>query len=356
MYIMSGDIAVVSYDPETFEYRITERDRAPLYITNRGDVYSWICSRAIDSTRGNSRSVKREFGLSRMADDYQTVNAIDAASITDNYWIKAEDDPRTYDDIKFYKNDYFGLSLMSDTSSLPLGKIRNPELTNIGSREKGWRLEDGDWWLYKNQPGYENLSEYISYRLGKLLGYSMAHYELVENGQYIRSCDFTEQKYNLQHIDYLVSDHYDGDVFVAEDDLDYNLEAISDKLGERYAREYTELIILDGLVENGDRHVKNYGVLTDRSTGELISMAPNYDNNQSLLYNGNMGPERSGGYLSYVTGFISRNGIRFDPKVREQDVREIIRDAAENSSYEFDQEFLYRYISAGLDKLLRASA
>lgn len=37
-------------------------------------------------------------------------------------------------------------------------------------------------------------------------------------------------------------------------------------------------------------------------------------------------------------------------------MREIIRDAAEKSSYELDQEFMYRYIAAGLDKLIRASA
>lgn len=37
-------------------------------------------------------------------------------------------------------------------------------------------------------------------------------------------------------------------------------------------------------------------------------------------------------------------------------MREIIRDAAEKNSYELDQEFMYRYIAAGLDKLIRASA
>lgn len=93
-----------------------------------------------------------------------------------------------------------------------------------------------------------------------------------------------------------------------------------------------------------------------QQTKQKLPAQSRYDNNQSLLYNGNMDPERSGGYLSYVTVFIRRNGIRFDPKVREQDVRKIIRDAAERSSYEFDQEFLYRYMSAGLDKLIRASA
>ena len=93
-----------------------------------------------------------------------------------------------------------------------------------------------------------------------------------------------------------------------------------------------------------------------QQTKRKLPAQPSYDNNQSLLYNGNLDPGQSGGYLSYVTGFISRNGIRFDLKVKGQDVREIIRDAAENRSYGFDQVFLYRYISAGLDKLIRASA
>ena len=93
-----------------------------------------------------------------------------------------------------------------------------------------------------------------------------------------------------------------------------------------------------------------------QQTKRKLPAQSSYDNNQSLLYNGNMDSGRSGGYLSYVTGFISRNGIRFDPKVRGQDVRGIIRDAAEKSSYELEHEFMYWYISAGLDKLIRASA
>lgn len=91
-------------------------------------------------------------------------------------------------------------------------------------------------------------------------------------------------------------------------------------------------------------------------TKQKLPAQPSYDNNQSLLYNCNLDPGRSGGYLSYVTGFISGNGIRFDPKVMGQDEREIIRDAAEKNSYELDQEFMCRYIAAGLDKLIRASA
>lgn len=57
-------------------------------------------------------------------------------------------------------------------------------------------------------------------------------------------------------------------------------------------------------------------------TKQKLPAQPSYDNNQSLLYNCNLDPGRSSGYLGYVTGFISRNGIRFDPKVMGQDERE----------------------------------
>lgn len=57
-------------------------------------------------------------------------------------------------------------------------------------------------------------------------------------------------------------------------------------------------------------------------TKQKLPAQPSYDNNQSLLYNCNLDPGWSGGYLSYVTGFISRNEIRFDPKVMGQDERD----------------------------------
>jgi hypothetical protein len=42
----------------------------------------------------------------------------------------------------------------------------------------------------------------------------------------------------------------------------------------------------DGLILNMDRHENNYGVLRDPDTGEILSLAPFYDHNISLIARG----------------------------------------------------------------------
>ena len=63
-------------------------------------------------------------------------------------------------------------------------------------------------------------------------------------------------------------------------------------------------------VENYDRHTENYGVLTDRNTGKIISFAPNYDNNNSLYANYNLDTERTGGVLRQFTRFLKESDIK----------------------------------------------
>ena len=43
---------------------------------------------------------------------------------------------------------------------------------------------------------------------------------------------------------------------------------------------------MDALVFNVDRHTQNYGLLRCRETGEILSMAPNFDNNMALISRG----------------------------------------------------------------------
>lgn len=47
-----------------------------------------------------------------------------------------------------------------------------------------------------------------------------------------------------------------------------------------------KLIFLDTVCMNMDRHTKNYGVLRNPETGEIVKLAPNYDNNIALISRG----------------------------------------------------------------------
>lgn len=355
MYIMAGDRAVVEFD-EAFNYEILDSDLAPLYIQNRGNIKRWIEERAVDPTRANSRAVKSRLGLSKNAAAYETAMKVDAAAITDNFWVKDKQDLRTYKEIVFRRNDFFSLALYRDFSGLSLRPSRTPELTNIGAQEKGWKLEQGTWWLYKNEPIHEVVSEYLTYRIGQALGYSMAEYDIVENGKFIKTKDFTGGKVNLQHIDSIMVDHMEQGREVPDDDYAYNYSTLL-TFSPELAEQYLKLCTLDAICENYDRHTKNYGVLTDQQSGKLLSLAPNYDNNNSLFANyGLLAQERKGGLLREFIRFIDDQGISLDlPLLPEKILDEIFSETKQKTTYEFDEKGLKGFILDGLEKLYKWS-
>lgn len=353
MYIMSGNIKTVEFN-DAFEYKIINEDLAPLYIKNRGDIEKWIKQRAIYRERPNARAVKRISRLSHNAGDYETAMKVDAANITDNFWIKKDGDSRAYEDIVFKKNDLFRLSLCRDLTCIGEDDIaRSPELTNIGTQDKGWNREDGVWWLYKNEPIKEIVSEYITYRLGVAAGLDMAVYEIVNDGEFIKSKDFTCGKYNLQHINGIMVDHKDADGNdITDDDYKYNYDILS-SMDPKLAESYLKICAIDALVENYDRHTENYGVLTDRNTGKIISFAPNYDNNNSLYANYNLDIERSGGVLLQFTRFLKESDIKlnFNINIDKVEFEKITGDVKRKTAYDFSAGELKEFIYNGLDVL-----
>lgn len=352
MYIMSGNKPVIEFNGSTYEYRILEQALAPLYIINRGNIRRWIEERAVDPTRANSRAVKSMQGLSKNASDYVTAMKVDVATITDDYWIKGDSDTRTYEDIAFRKNDFFSLALARDNSALSKKASRTPELTNIGQQEKGWRLEQGEWWLYKNEPVREIVSEYITCLVGKALGYDMADYFIENNGAlFIKSRCFTGKSCNLHHIDSIMIDHTEGEQFVTDDDYGYNYRTLYE-MSPQLASQYLDICTLDAICENFDRHTKNYGILTDRSTGKIIKLAPNYDNNNSLLANTNLSLDRNSGVMRMFIRFLKKEGITINlPKINQDTIKDIVEDAYLQAGYTQDKIDLAAMISNGIDLL-----
>ena len=102
--------------------------------------------RAIDCHRANSRLLKKALRLAEK-DDISTVISVNAVTITDCYWIKPLDSELQYADVRF-DNDYFSnLALTGSYDSFNKAAnsniSRTPELTNIGSFEKCWKLKNG---------------------------------------------------------------------------------------------------------------------------------------------------------------------------------------------------------------------
>ena len=189
--ILSGSTLVALWENNN----LTVKNEAllPLYLKKIHNADMWLETRAIDSHRANSRLLKKALRLAEK-DDVSTVIHVNGATITDNYWIRPIGSDLTYDDVKFTDDYFSNLALRGDYDSFNRAagskRSKTPELTNVGSFEKCWKLRDGKWWMYKKANHNEMFSELFIYELGCALGMNMAVYARGEGC--IKSLDFTD--------------------------------------------------------------------------------------------------------------------------------------------------------------------
>jgi len=315
-----------------------EPARLPLFLKRSGDVRGWLESRAIDSHRTNSRLLKRALRLEHK-DDLTTVLSVNAATITDSYWVKPLEDAGTrYDDVRFKINLFDNLALTGDVNSFDQPPSRTPELTNTGSFEKCWRLEQGEWWMYKAGKQEELFSELLAFNIGQSLGLPMAEYRA--DGAFIKSRDFTDNA----RVDFEPALSMIGDV------SDYiKIYEMLRAMDEAIAEQYVMMCYFDGLIYNMDRHEHNFGVLRDNHTGEILSLAPLFDHNISMISRGY--PSRAPGD-ALISDFTAL--LRYTDKpirVRRLSERELLSLAREvpfkpptTEAVPQPQDFIARYL------------
>ena len=251
----------------------------PIYLQRNGSIIEWIRSRSIDGHRTNSRLLKRMLRL-RSYDEINSVLRVNAATITDNYWIKTQaEQDLTYADVKYKENIFSELALRGDVGSLEhfdtnyISRTRTPELTNIGSYEKCWKLEGNQWYLYKKGTKEAVFSELLISKLGEALGFDMATYEYV-NETTIRTIDFTG----------FATVNFEPAASLVGENVDYidNCKALA-IFAPHLIGQYLNMLFMDAICFNFDRHTLNYGFITEADTGKVLKLAPNFDNNMALL-------------------------------------------------------------------------
>lgn len=316
-YIMSDNTITAEWKDDKLV--VINKALLPLFLQRISDLNMWLETRAIDSHRANSRLLKKALRLADR-DDISTVIQVNAATITDNYWVKPIDSSLTYEDVKF-EDDYFSnLALKGNYDSFNKAanskRSKTPELTNIGSFEKCWKLRDGKWWMYKTANHDELFSELFISKLGKLLGMNMAVYE--RGNGYIKTLDFTDN----------ASVNFEPASSFMGDNEDY-MDVIS-KLTEicpAAIPDYVKMIFLDTIVANPDRHTNNFGLLRDVNNGNFIGLAPNFDNNMALISRGYPSKPKQNDLLIKLFNEVLDNHPEYSsfiPSITEADVRKCI--------------------------------
>ena len=315
--ILSRDTVVAVWKDN--ELKVVNNDLLPLYLKRVKDAKSWLEARAIDSHRANSRLLKKALRLTEK-DDVSTVLYVNAATITDTYWVRAIGSDLKYEDVRFNKDYFSNLALRGLYSSFNSAArhkdTKTPELTNIGSFEKCWKLKNGKWWIYKSANQKEQFSGLFVYELGKELGMNMAYYE--KGDKCVKSLDFTDSA----SVIFEPATSFMGD----EEDYIKVVEKLK-VLCPKAIPDYIKMIFLDTITANPDRHTGDFGLMRDVKSGELLGLAPNFDNNMALIARGYPTGKSKSDFLITLFNELMEKYPEYKnylPNVTEQMIKNII--------------------------------
>lgn len=248
-----------------------------------------------------------------------------ALSLSDQYWIKPCESKLKYKDVNFFEND-FGYSdfldiTFSNTNINRKISLMTPNNTTDGRLKKTWIIENGKRILIKG--GYKDnpiapLNELLASMICDALGIKHVSYELdVINDKIVSKCeDFIDE---------------DTEFITAHSILKDELTGNYKKIYERYieilesngisdARDNLEdMIFLDYLIMNVDRHLNNLGIIRNVNTLNWISVAPIFDSGEAMDLE----------ILDDDTMVVNDNGRLFNEVVHFDKFLELIRKTRE---------------------------
>ena len=315
--LMSEDVPIANFNNGVMTS--CDEKMLPLVVKRTYSLESFLKLRVIDSTRVNSRILKKALNIHEISETIIPLYTY-ALSLTDDYWFKPKNSKLKYNDVQFKNDSMFDIALKGDTSYFPRKTKVTPELTTTGSYEKGWKKIDDEWWLYKQGTDLEIFSEIFCSSFAKLINIPTVTYEY-DNG-FIRSKNFAS-RYNFEPMCSLV----------ANDDRYETVFPVLLSINKDIARQYIKLMCFDAVVNNVDRHNENYGLLRNRRNGDIISLAPNFDNNIALISRtGSLidNPHKDG-LIKILADFLQNNSDAYDlykeilwPEIAIKDINDLI--------------------------------
>ena len=296
--IMCGDHPVLAFEYEPASGRacssgeVLDPRRLPLEFTTHGKsalyarrIDEWWKSRAIPSTRDGIRRVLDSLGASSTG---ELLDRTYGLSLSDQYWVKREDDPVEWKDVNFFDNPFdeaLGEILLTSYSSSHDISLNAPDVSTGGDLPKRWTINKntGRRLLVKSgRTGQEPMNEVIASKLCARLGVPAVPYSLARSGnRLVCTCEDM-----LTSHEELVSAWQVLQSIKTTNGLNSHDQWIHAAAGcgadERAVRDATDdWLVVDYLMRNTDRHYNNFGLIRDIETLE-VRPAPIYDTGASL--------------------------------------------------------------------------
>ena len=295
--LMHRDTAVM--DLELDEYsnivalgKIHHAEHLPLGTYNkigveRKSLNRWWTKRSIPASRRGIRDVLDELELSS---PQELIEKCFGLSLSDQYWISPTDKPLDWHKVNFFENTFsedIGNILFGKGRSSGSASLISPDNTANGNLKKKWKIIDGKRVLLKGSSApyrQEAYNEVLASEIARRLCIPYVPYTLIsEHDEICSGCeDFITSETDLVSAAQVMSAFKKRN---EQSEYEFYIECC-EKLGISDAREKLEqMLVLDYLIVNEDRHLNNFGLIRNAVTLEWVGVAPLYDNGNSMWFN-----------------------------------------------------------------------
>lgn len=322
-------VMLIDYNDKDFViekiYEVYNMDCAPLGVINAindksksllSEVNLWYKSRGIPSWRKNLANLLEKINVSSPE---ELLNKSFSLSLSDQYWLKDSEISIKWEDINFFTNDflyeaYLEASLDSSSNEISTDKnvLRSPNNTTDGMLQKGWIIEGGKRVLVKGTYTFnreEPFNEWLASQVCKRLGFSYCNYtiDFINNEKLVSKCE------NFVSSDEEIISAYDIYKSVKKpnniNDYEHYINILEQHNVPDARKNVASMFLVDYILMNTDRHMKNFGVIRNVNTLKWERTAPIFDTGQSMQC------DRIVANMNFVTGtgkFFSNTNKKYD--------------------------------------------
>lgn len=298
-YLMNKDIAVayIEFNTTTISidkiYNVLSIAYAPLSLKNAHanksksltkELNDWFKGRGIPSWRKDVERLLQNLGIKTRD---ELLNKAYALSLSDQYWLKEENSTVKWKDINFFENEFtykafLDASLNDSSSKRP--DLKSPNNTTDGMLQKAWIIENNKRILVKGTytaSRQEPINEWLASQICQRLGFDHCSYEInILDDKIVSKCDnfISSDEEIMCAYDIYNSEKKDNNT----NDYQHYIHILQEHNVVNAKMNVENMLIVDYLTMNTDRHMKNFGVIRNVKSLKWDRVTPIFDTGQSM--------------------------------------------------------------------------
>lgn len=255
-------------------------------IVDRAALNEWWADRSIPASRSGIREALETLDI---ASTRLLLLRCYGLSLSDHYWICPKDSDLTWDRVNFFENpfsDDMGDVLFGAPKKDADFDFSSPDNTSDGFLKKRWKIINGKRCLIKggsNPFQQQPFNEVIASHIMQRLNIPHVDYSLIWNDGYPYSVceDFITPDTELVSAWRVMKTQKKSN----SHSVYQHFLTCCQSLGvTNIVSALDQMLVLDYIIANEDRHLNNFGLLRNPETLEWIGMAPIFDSGSSLGY------------------------------------------------------------------------